>query len=533
MQPSSDDCFVWVQLHWAEGHPGAAVFFLTWLYYIHFLNAIIVCVTSIMCITGLVVSPHRLPGTCFCPCLGKISTILILSRALRVAFWTAFLTIWAVVLVGQDTCKDIDAYEHTVQENQLCKCLQAEGGVVSEEHSDHFAFLEERCQAKTFSACLGSEIEDEPGGIVEALGLSNSSLCSWECLVLEDRSEVLGRDVCDRTRCERLDPRLNCYWGEYECPARVEDFDLVIDNRFNYCRYSLMGDLISTQLSPISPTRTDLDQEIHDTLHDVTLDVEHSVFIDSLVDADVLAEGTVCEFSAGSGGLHTLVSGTDPQTGEYVGPKDDNGMPVGNIYPRNGPDAAPGIRSAEACAEYVMETEPSANRATFSGIKTRGGDAITYPLCYAEFNDVRSEAVTANSESDDYIWSTCPLVPTDNFFLTVVGLSAGGQVTIPAQCRLEMQKTMKRRQEQVTVCNSIVDATLFVVCIILLLLTYSFSRLQYSYYLTIEPESVASLASGGGGGDEGAHVQLEDVGSTEGRSEPSSAAAGMAHDARP
>ena len=170
----------------------------------------------------------------------------------------------------------------------------------------------------------------------------------------------------------------------------------------------------------------------------------------------------------------------------------------------------PGIWSEEACAEYVMETEPSANGATFSGPKNRRGRAFAYPLCYAEFNT--DGTVLANHDDDNIVWSTCTLTPTDDMFLTAAANSTN---VLPAQCRLEYARTQQRIDEEITICNAVVDSTLFIVCLLLLLATYWFSRTQFCYYLTIAPDSVA----GPDGTDEGAHVQLEDVGGMEANSD--------------
>ena len=70
----------------------------------------------------------------------------------------------------------------------------------------------------------------------------------------------------------------------------------------------------------------------------------------------------------------------------------------------------------------------------------------------------------------------------------------------------------------------------FMVCILLLLTTYSFSRTHH-LFLTIDPNSVA-MPAGGGGGD-GAHVQLEDVGDIGGSSVPAGETTETAQDARP
>ena len=67
-----------------------------------------------------------------------------------------------------------------------------------------------------------------------------------------------------------------------------------------------------------------------------------------------------------------------------------------------------------------------------------------------------------------------------------------------------------RINNEYEICHAIVDSALFLFCIFLLLATYWFSRMQYSYFLSIDPVSVAGAAGGGGGG-EGAHVQLGDL----------------------
>lgn len=509
----------WDELHWAAApHPRATVFFLTWLYYIHFVNALLICVSANMCLIGMWFSPHGVPGTCTWPGYGNISTILILSRALRVTFWTAFFTIWVVVLVGQDTCRDVDAYEAAAQKSHFCSCI-AEAGVL-DEHRDHFVDLQQKCRPKTFHTCLSH------------MGSGNHSLCGSQCLSA-DRTHVYDRTECDIDRCLALDDSLGCYWGEYECPSRIEDFnDVVLEHKHRYCRYSSTGDLISTNFSPVTPTRTDLDEEIHSELHDVTVDLlggNGVSMAEVLAGAGLLEDGAVCVFSAGDGSCtesatctQKLLSGSDQDV--YVGPADESGNPVGGIYPRSAPDPRPGIWSEEACAEYVMETEPSANGATFSGPKNVGGRAFTYPFCYAEFNT--DGTVRPNRDDDPIAWSTCRLTPTDDMFLTLVSIGSDGTSVVPAQCRLEWVRSQQRSDEEVTICNAVVDGALFVVCILLLLATYWFSRMQYSYFLTIDPGSVARLAAGG---SEGAHVQLEDVGAGGGSSESTE----TAHDARP
>ena len=534
----------WDELHWAAGHPAATVFFLTWLYYIQFLNAVLICICSLMCLIGMCISPHGVPGTCRWPGVGNVSTILILSRALRVTFWTAFFTIWVIVLVGQDTCRDVASYDMVAQKSQLCNCLTAEGGLTTDEQHDRLGLLRQACSPKTFHTCLRRESTEsyQP----DIFGLANHTLCGYQCLNA-DRPNVYDRVECDATRCLALDPHLGCYWGEYACPARLEDFnDVYLDHPYSFCRYSLTGDLISTNFREDFPMRTDLDAEIHDDLHDVTRAMQNQEILGAnsgvtmheiLADAGFLANGTVCVFMPGDSSCaerdtctQKLLAGADG--GAYVGPTDANGNPLGGTYPRSNPDPRPGIWSAEACAEYVMETEPSANGATFSGIKYRRGTAFEYPFCYAEFNT--DGTVLENGDDDSILWSTCSLTPTDNVFFAHISGLTGNDTVIPARCRLEWADAQNRIDAEVKVCNAVVDGALFVVCIFLLCTTYWFSRIQFSYYLTIDPNSVAGpAASAAGGGGEGAHVQLEDVGGIAGSSDIRSAAAETAHDARP
>ena len=519
----------WDELHWAARHPAGTVFFLTWLYYIHFLNAVFIFVCSIMCLIGMWYSPHGVPGTCTWPGLGRVSAILVLSRALRVTFWTAFCTMCVVVLVGQDTCHNIDAPGEAAQKSHFCDCMEASGTLTpatrDDVHREHLDFLELKCRPKTFHTCL----QREDAQRVQSNLWGNHTLCGYACLHA-DRRNVYDRTECDASRCLSLDDSLGCYWGEYECPARLEDFtDVYLDHKFRYCTYDRAGDLTSTNFSPVTPTRTDLDEEIHSELHDVTVDLEDSRFASNgasmteiLSRAGVIEEGAVCMFQDGDGSCAERDSCTEKMLSGCVEGRCFG--PVGGIYPRSNPDPRDRIWSEQACAEYVIETEPSANGATFSaGPKN---SAFDQPSCYAEFN---SDTVLPNQGSAT--WRTCSLTPTDDFFLTLSTAIVGNATIIPAQCRLEWTRDRQRIVEEETLCNAVVDGALFMVCILLLLTTYWFSRTQYSYYLTIGPNSVAMLAGGSGG--EGAHVQLEDVGNIGSSSDPSGEATETAHDARP
>eukprot|EP01043_Picozoa_sp_COSAG02_P008164 COSAG02_NODE_256_length_26885_cov_54.604308_10_plen_569_part_00 len=525
----------WDELHWAAHHPAGTVFFLTWLYYIHFLNAVFIFVCSIMCLIGMWYSPHGVPGTCTWPGLGRVSTILVLSRALRVTFWTAFCTICVVFLVGQDTCRNIDAPGEAAQKSHFCDCIEASEATTPGTRDDvrreqHLTNLQQMCRPKTFHTCLQRE-DAQSAGILSNL-FGNHTVCGYACLHADSR-HVYDRTECDALRCLSLDDSLGCYWGEYECPARLEDFnDVYLEHKFRYCTYDPAGDLTSTNFSPVTPTRTDLDEEIHSELHDVTVDLEDSrvgsngaSMTEVLSQAGMIEEGAVCIFVDGDGSCAERNSCTEKMLsgfveGRYVGPT------VGGIYPRSDPDPRAGIWSEQACAEFVMETEPSANGATYSaGPKN---SAVERPACYAEFNS--DHTVLPNHGSAT--WRTCFLTPTDDFFLTLIPFVGGTNATIiPAQCRLEWTRAQMRIDEEVTICNAVVDGALFMVCILLLLTTYWFSRTQYNYYLTIDPDSVAMLAGGSGG--EGAHVQLEDVGNIGGSSDPSGEVTETAHDARP
>ena len=366
-----------------KGHPGGTVFFLTWLYYIHFLNAVLIFGSSIMCLIGMCLSPHGVPGTCRCPGFGSISMVLLASRSLRVAFWTAFLTIWVIVLVGEDTCHNIDEADIVRQQRQMCDCLGAEGALATDDERDHYATLATACKPKSFNTCLMREDSEWGSDLLGRLIGSNNTVCGYECLI--DQPDTLyDHAECTRQACNNVDDMFGCYWGEYTCPARVEDFEgaVYLRNPYRYCRYSAEGDLLSTNFSPVRPTMTDLDEELHVDLQALTMDIEDSTHganggtVRSALQESGLIGDEVCTFRPGDGNCHgdgscseKMIAGSTAD-GTYIGP-------VGGIYPRSAPDPREGIWSAEACAEYVMETEPSANGATYSGIKTRAGDAFS------------------------------------------------------------------------------------------------------------------------------------------------------------
>ena len=259
---------------------------------------------------------------------------------------------------------------------------------------------------------------------------SNHSLCSAAC---RTGGTLLEHEECTEFHCLQSSG-LGCYWGRYTCPQRVENFDLNLRHKFRYCQYSMAGDLVSTNFSPIYPGHSGLTDNIHSVLNDVVVDPritttqQQCSMIPMLPDFNETAQ--ICAFTqgdgtcaAGSGCSDKMVAGTN-DVGAYVGPTDAQGQPMGGVYPRN-PDPRPGIWTAEACAEWVAESEPSANGATWSGLTNELDQTLLRPFCFAEFGMQFSDA---NAEIPNAHWSTCFLQPTDNMFLTSIASASGAVV---------------------------------------------------------------------------------------------------------
>jgi len=163
------------------------------------------------------------------------------------------------------------------------------------------------------------------------------------------------------------------------------------------------------------------------------------------------------------------------------------------------------VNSQEECAMLVVQREPSANGATYTA-----GDSVRQGDCYAEFGmtsivEGHMYDQVTGVENDGLTWDTCFLEPTDNLVNLQLQLVGGGNVTISAQCKMEMAELESEGLKSVETCEAVGTTIMLIACIFIAVCCYHFAHVLYG----LEKSQSGGLALGNVDEAQG-HVRMDD-----------------------
>jgi hypothetical protein len=428
-------------------------------FWVHALVAVVMLVGSTATFCLALWSPHGMAATLNCFCLGRTTLALLMSRLLRLSMWLAVIACFTTLTSSRVACRR-EQEPFTAAESALaCKCYELD--VPAEELSAmNLQVLEQICSPKQFRTCLPR---------LEASGTDCQALCQ--------QGDSLTHDECTEEMCARYSGG-NCAWETYTCPERRSEFTLGLKHPHRYCNYGTDGWLLSTTVAGgfVTPT-SELDEIMHEDLRSASLlaggfSDKPALGTPTITKLSGSLSGPICTFQPGDGQCDKD-SGTCSEKLLASSLKSEQ-----EKWAKLGTHVQGPVNSEQECAALVVEREPSANGATYTA-----GDSLRQGDCYAEFGMVQvGDGVIydeTGAENDGLTWKTCFLEPTNHLFDVNIKLLDGGNVSLPAQCKLELVKLERDGLRSVETCEAVGTTIMLLWSIFIAVCSYHFSHVLY------------------------------------------------------